>query len=71
MSCTAFFSSSLSAAWGGGRGSKESFPPKVVSGLCELRPFPAFGFLNNFSFRTVENFALRVVGNLWQLLAFF
>jgi hypothetical protein len=28
---------------------KESFPPKVVSGLCDLRPFPAFGFFKQLS----------------------
>jgi len=36
---------------------------------CDL--LPRLVFLNIFPFRTVENFALRVVGNRWQLLAFF
>jgi hypothetical protein len=33
--------------------------------------FPRLVFSNNFPFRTIENFALRVVGNLWRLLAYF
>ena len=31
----------------------------------------AAGFLNILCVRTVEKFALRVVGNLWRLLAFY
>ncbi len=49
---------------------KESFPRKVVSGLLDPGPKIAAGFLKNCPFQNVEKFALRVVGNLWRLLAF-
>jgi hypothetical protein len=54
---------------------KESFPRKVVSGLLDpgpkiAGPKIAAGFLKNCPFQNVEKFALRVVGNLWRLLAF-
>jgi hypothetical protein len=49
---------------------KESFPPKVVSGLSDLGPKIAAGFFKHLVCPTVENFALRVIGNLWRLLAF-
>jgi hypothetical protein len=40
-------------------------------GLRDLGAKIAAGFLNILCVRTVEKFALRVVGNPWRLLAFF